>query len=56
MLFRDLIERHNIPHPKAITDLAHRLADNTGSLYSINNLTGYLLIGSAKIFRDPRDR
>ncbi len=42
MLFRDLIERHNISHPKAVTDLAHWLVDNTGSLYSINNLTGYL--------------
>lgn len=42
MLFRDLIERHDIPHPKALTDLAHWLVDNTGSLYSINNLTGYL--------------
>ena len=29
-------------HPKAVTDLAHWLVDNTGSLYSINNLTGYL--------------
>jgi hypothetical protein len=42
MLFRDLIERHDISHPRAVTDLAHWLADNTGSLYSINNLTGYL--------------
>lgn len=42
MLFRDLIERHDIPHPKAVTDLAHWLVDNAGSLYSINNLTGYL--------------
>ena len=42
MLFRDTIERHNIAHPKAVTDLAHWLVDNTGSLYSINNLTGYL--------------
>ena len=42
MLFRDLVERHDISHPKALTDLAHRLVDNTGSLYSINNLTGYL--------------
>lgn len=42
MLFRDLIERHDIAHPKAIKDLAHWLADNTASLYSINNLTGYL--------------
>lgn len=42
MLFRDLVERHDISHPKAITDLAHWLMNNTGSLYSINNLTGYL--------------
>ena len=42
MLFRDLIERHGIAHPKAVTDLAHWLVDNTASLYSVNNLTGYL--------------
>ncbi|MEZ4599880.1 MAG: ATP-binding protein [Syntrophotaleaceae bacterium] len=42
MLFRDLIERHDISHPKAVADLAHWLVDNTGSLYSVNNLTGYL--------------
>ena len=42
MLFRDLIERHDISHPKAVVDLAHRLMDNTASLYSINSLTGYL--------------
>lgn len=42
MLFRDLVERHDISHPKAVTDLAHWLMDNAASLYSINNLTGYL--------------
>lgn len=42
MLFRDLVERHDIAHPKAVTDLAHWLVDHTGSLYSINALTGYL--------------
>jgi hypothetical protein len=42
MLFRDLVERYDISHPKAVTDLAHWLVDNTGALYSINNLTGYL--------------
>jgi len=42
ILFRDLIERHDISHPKAVTDLAHWLLDNTASLYSVNNLTGYL--------------
>lgn len=42
MLFRDLVERHDISHPKAVTDLAHWLVDNTGSLYTVNRLTGYL--------------
>lgn len=42
MLFRDLVERHDISHPRAITDLAHWLVDNSASLYSVNNLTGYL--------------
>jgi len=42
ILFRDLIERYDIPHPKAVSDLAHWLIDNAASLYSINNLTGYL--------------
>ncbi|MFW5856983.1 MAG: ATP-binding protein [Planctomycetota bacterium] len=42
ILFRDLVERHDISHPKAVSDLAHWLADNTASLYSINKLTGYL--------------
>lgn len=42
ILFRDLVERHDISHPKAVTDLAHRLIDTTASLYSINSLTGYL--------------
>ena len=42
MLFRDLIERHDIAHPKAVTDLAHWLADHISCLYSVNKLTGYL--------------
>ncbi len=42
VLFRDLVERHNISHPKAVKDLAHRLMDNAASLYSVNSLTGYL--------------
>jgi predicted AAA+ superfamily ATPase len=42
ILFRDLVERHDVSHPKALTDLAHRLVDNTASLYSVNSLTGYL--------------
>ncbi len=42
ILFRDLVERHDISHPKALVDLAHRLIDDTASLYSVNRLTGYL--------------
>ena len=42
VLFRDLIERYDISLPKAVTDLAHWLIDNTASLYSVNKLTGYL--------------
>ncbi len=42
MLFRDIVERYDVSHPRAVADLAHWLVDNTSSLYSINNLTGYL--------------
>lgn len=42
LLFRDLIERHDISHPRALTDLAYRLIDSIASLYSVNALTGYL--------------
>ncbi len=42
ILFRDLVERHDIAHPKAVSDLGHWLLDNTASLYSVNRLTNYL--------------
>jgi predicted AAA+ superfamily ATPase len=42
ILFRDLVERHDVAHPKAVSDLAHWLVDNTVSHYSINSLTNYL--------------
>lgn len=42
MLFRDIVERHDVRHPRAIADLAHRLVENTASLYSVNRLTEYL--------------
>lgn len=42
ILFRDLIERYDISHPKAVVDLAHWLVNNTASLYTLNSLTGYL--------------
>lgn len=42
MLLRDLIERHDASHPKAVVDLAHRLVNDTASMYTINRLAGYL--------------
>jgi predicted AAA+ superfamily ATPase len=42
VLFRDLVERHDVAHPKAVSDLAHWLVDNIASPYSVNRLTGYL--------------
>ena len=42
MLFRDLIERHDVAHPRAVLDLGHRLLDNVASLHTVNRLTGYL--------------
>lgn len=42
VLFRDLVERHDISHPRAVADLARQLMDNTASLYTINSLTGML--------------
>ncbi len=42
VLFRDLIERHDVAHPKAVADLAHWLVDNIAAPYSVNRLTGYL--------------
>ena len=42
ILFRDLVERHDVSHPRGVSDLAHWLIDNIASPYSVNNLTGYL--------------
>ncbi len=42
ILFRDLVERHDISHPRAVLDLARRLLDRAGYFYTINSLFGYL--------------
>lgn len=42
LLFRDVIERHDVLHPKAVSDLAYWLVNNVAGSYSINALTGYL--------------
>ena len=41
-LFRDIIERHDVAHPRAVSDLARRLLSGVGSLYTLNKLTSYL--------------
>ena len=52
ILLRDLIERHDIAHPKAVSDLAYWLVDNVGSSYSINKLFGYLQALGHKISKE----
>lgn len=42
ILYRDLVDRHDVAHPKAVSDLARWLVDHTGSTYTVNSLTGYL--------------
>ncbi|MCK4506503.1 MAG: ATP-binding protein [Candidatus Aegiribacteria sp.] len=42
VLFRDLIERYDISHPKAVFVLAQCLINRTASLYSLNKLYGFL--------------
>lgn len=42
IIHRDIAERNDAPHPRAILDLAHRLAGSTASLYSLNRLYAYL--------------
>ena len=52
VLFRDLVERHNVAHPRAVSDLARQLMDNAASLYTINSLTGSL---KARGHKAPKD-
>ncbi len=42
ILHRDIIERFDTIHPKAVVDAAFKLLGSVGSLYSINRLTDYL--------------
>jgi len=52
ILFRDLIERHNIKNPQAVIDVAYWLINNTASTYTINSLTGYLKSLGHKITKE----
>jgi len=42
ILFRDMVERHDISHPRAVLDLARKLTGSVASLYTINKLTYFL--------------
>jgi len=42
IVFKDIIQRHDVHHPNAIVDLAHQLLENIANMHSINSLTGYL--------------
>ena len=42
IVYRDVVERHDVSHPRALQDLVYRLVDNVASMYTVNSLTGYL--------------
>jgi predicted AAA+ superfamily ATPase len=49
VLFRDIVERHDIAHPRAVSDLARQLINNAASLYTVNSLTGTLKARGHKV-------
>jgi predicted AAA+ superfamily ATPase len=42
MVFRDVVERNDALHPRAVRDAAYRLLNAAASMYTVNALTGYL--------------
>jgi len=42
IVHRDVVERNDAAHPQAVLDLALRLINQVGSMYSVNALTGYV--------------
>lgn len=42
MVFRDVVERNDALHPRAVRDMAYRLLNSAASMYTVNALTGYL--------------
>lgn len=42
MVFRDVVERYDALHPRAVRDMAYRLLNAAASMYTVNSLTGYL--------------
>ena len=51
IVHRDVVERFDARHPRAIFDMAHQLIDNCGSMYSVNRLTGHLKSYGHKIHK-----
>lgn len=49
MIFRDVVDRCDAIHPRAVRDAAYRLLNSSASLYSINAVTGYLKSQGHKI-------
>jgi uncharacterized protein len=49
MIFRDVVDRCDAIHPRAVRDAAYRLLNSIASLYSINAMTGYLKSQGHKI-------
>ena len=49
ILHRDIIERFDAIHPKAVVQLGHRLVNNVASLHSLNRLTDYLKSSGYKL-------
>lgn len=49
MIFRDVVDRCDAIHPRAVRDAAYRLLNSSASLYSINAITGYLKSQGHKI-------
>ena len=49
ILHRDIIERFDAIHPKAVVQLGHRLINNVASLHSLNRLTDYLKSSGYKL-------
>lgn len=51
ILFRDLIERYDIAHPRVLVDLSRRMLENVASLYTLNGSTGFLKSLSIKFLK-----
>lgn len=52
MIYRDIVERHNVSNPLSVKITAHWLINNIGGLYSVNNLSGALKALGCNISRE----